>query len=208
MVLVEPLLDPAVEAQALGRVNRIGQLCDTWVHRFVARAPACWQPRPRCMFCCCTSCSFLIVLCLVIGNLSALADDWECLVAPTSFLLHELQICLFAAQAKSCSSFSPGLFARNKAGLLRCVASKVSAHRAVTCNVCACPDCSVVELRTGERECRGECAPPVRVASGRHGPFRHCTASLRGGAVRAVCPRDYWLEACDMRHGSGGNASF
>ncbi len=38
MVLVEPLLDPAVEAQALGRVNRIGQSRDTWVHRFVARA--------------------------------------------------------------------------------------------------------------------------------------------------------------------------
>ena len=40
MVLVEPLLDPAVEAQALGRVNRIGQTRDTWVHRFVVRTPS------------------------------------------------------------------------------------------------------------------------------------------------------------------------
>ncbi len=46
MVLVEPLLDPAVEAQALGRVNRIGQSRDTWVHRFVARAPPCTRRRP------------------------------------------------------------------------------------------------------------------------------------------------------------------
>jgi E3 ubiquitin-protein ligase SHPRH len=33
-VLVEPLLDPAVEAQALGRVDRIGQTEATHVHRW------------------------------------------------------------------------------------------------------------------------------------------------------------------------------
>ena len=35
VVLVEPLLDPAEEAQAVGRVDRIGQTHTTHVHRFV-----------------------------------------------------------------------------------------------------------------------------------------------------------------------------
>ncbi|KAK9810496.1 hypothetical protein WJX72_011793 [[Myrmecia] bisecta] len=38
VVLVEPLLDPAVEAQAVGRVHRIGQQHETFVHRFVVEA--------------------------------------------------------------------------------------------------------------------------------------------------------------------------
>lgn len=38
MVLVEPLLDPGVEAQAIGRVDRIGQARETTVHRFVVAA--------------------------------------------------------------------------------------------------------------------------------------------------------------------------
>lgn len=33
VVLAEPLLDPAVEAQAVGRVDRIGQTRATHVHR-------------------------------------------------------------------------------------------------------------------------------------------------------------------------------
>lgn len=35
VVLVEPQLDPAAEAQAVGRVHRIGQARPTHVHRFV-----------------------------------------------------------------------------------------------------------------------------------------------------------------------------
>ena len=33
VVVVEPLLDPAAEAQAVGRVHRIGQRAETHVHR-------------------------------------------------------------------------------------------------------------------------------------------------------------------------------
>lgn len=40
VVLAEPLLDPAVEAQAVGRVDRIGQTRATHVHRRAAPAPA------------------------------------------------------------------------------------------------------------------------------------------------------------------------
>ena len=35
MLLVDPLLDPALEAQALGRLHRIGQTKETHVHRCV-----------------------------------------------------------------------------------------------------------------------------------------------------------------------------
>ncbi|GAX82125.1 hypothetical protein CEUSTIGMA_g9553.t1 [Chlamydomonas eustigma] len=35
VVLIEPILDPASEQQSLGRVHRIGQTRETWVHRFI-----------------------------------------------------------------------------------------------------------------------------------------------------------------------------
>lgn len=35
VVLVEPLLNPAAEAQAISRVHRIGQRYKTLVHRFI-----------------------------------------------------------------------------------------------------------------------------------------------------------------------------
>ena len=43
MILTEPLLDPAVEAQAVGRVHRIGQTQPTYVHRYtsLSRLIAC-----------------------------------------------------------------------------------------------------------------------------------------------------------------------
>jgi len=34
-MIVEPTMNPAVEAQVLGRVHRIGQTRETFVHRFV-----------------------------------------------------------------------------------------------------------------------------------------------------------------------------
>ena len=38
VVLVEPLLNPAAEAQAISRVHRIGQQNRTLVHRFIVSA--------------------------------------------------------------------------------------------------------------------------------------------------------------------------
>ena len=38
VILVEPLLNPAAEAQAISRVHRIGQEHRTLVHRFIVRA--------------------------------------------------------------------------------------------------------------------------------------------------------------------------
>lgn len=35
MILVEPQINPAAEAQAIGRVDRIGQKRETTVHRFI-----------------------------------------------------------------------------------------------------------------------------------------------------------------------------
>ncbi|KAK4533336.1 hypothetical protein CCYA_CCYA16G4218 [Cyanidiococcus yangmingshanensis] len=37
VLLLEPLLDPAAELQAIGRVHRIGQTCSTFVHRYVVQ---------------------------------------------------------------------------------------------------------------------------------------------------------------------------
>lgn len=37
IILVEPLLNPATEAQVVGRVHRIGQTQKTYVHSFVTR---------------------------------------------------------------------------------------------------------------------------------------------------------------------------
>lgn len=37
VVLIEPLLNPAAEAQAVNRVHRIGQKKTTFVHRFIVR---------------------------------------------------------------------------------------------------------------------------------------------------------------------------
>ena len=41
VVLVEPLLNPAAEAQAISRVHRIGQENKTLVHRFIVCALFC-----------------------------------------------------------------------------------------------------------------------------------------------------------------------
>ena len=35
VILMEPNLNPAIELQAIGRVDRIGQMQETFVHRFI-----------------------------------------------------------------------------------------------------------------------------------------------------------------------------
>lgn len=52
VILVEPLLNPAAEAQAISRVHRVGQEKQTFVHRFIVCMRFLWISSPRRSFFC------------------------------------------------------------------------------------------------------------------------------------------------------------
>lgn len=41
VILVEPLLNSAAEAQAIGRIHRVGQDKSTFIHRFIVSTTSC-----------------------------------------------------------------------------------------------------------------------------------------------------------------------
>ena len=49
VIMIEPLLNPAAEAQAVNRVHRIGQTRETCVHRFVVEVRTITSLLDQCM---------------------------------------------------------------------------------------------------------------------------------------------------------------